>query len=112
MNTIQRYEHTDDKEANLVSLLKSHDEAAFKEVVETYQNKVYNLCLGFLKNEGDAEDIAQEVFIEVYNSIASFQEGSTLSTWIYRIAVNKSLEVLRKNKRKKTHGLVNLYFWQ
>jgi RNA polymerase sigma-70 factor (ECF subfamily) len=49
----------------------------------------------------DAKDISQEVFIEVYQSISSFRQNSALSTWIYRIAVTKSLDEIRKRKRKK-----------
>ena len=61
---------------------------------------VYNLALSFLQNTEDAEDITQEVFIEVYNSFYKFKGNSTISTWIYRITVNKALDFIRKKKRK------------
>ena len=57
---------------------------------------------------GMAEDIAQEVFITVYRSIGSFNERSSISTWIYRITVNKCLDHLRSQTRKKKGGLMNL----
>jgi RNA polymerase sigma-70 factor (ECF subfamily) len=59
-----------------------------------------------VKNSDDADDLTQEVFIEVYHSIYKFREESKLSTWIYRIAVNKSLEYLRKMKRKTRFGFL------
>jgi RNA polymerase sigma factor (sigma-70 family) len=74
-------------------------EREFSEIVRKYQDRVYNTCLGFLKNEEDAEDTAQEVFIQVYKSYDSFLGKSEVTTWIYRIAVNKCLEELRKTKR-------------
>ena len=88
-------------ESELVALLKIKDRQAFKELVETWQDMVYNTSIGFLQNEEDAEDISQEVFIKVYQSIYSFKGQSKLSTWIYRITVSKCLDHLRKKKRKK-----------
>jgi len=90
----------------LVSDLKDGEEEAFRYLVDQYQDKVYNTCIGFVKNPDDADDLTQEVFIEVYNSIHKFRLESKLSTWIYRISVNKSLEYLRKMKRKKRFGFL------
>ncbi len=81
--------------------LKKGSQAYFKLLVETFKNRIINVCYGFVHNRDDAEDITQEVFIEVYESVKYFNEESSLSTWIYRIAVNKSLDFLRKSKRKK-----------
>jgi len=77
---------------------------AFKELVEEHQLKVINTCFRFLNNKEDAEDIAQEVFLEVHRSIDKFRGEAKLSTWIYRIAVTKSLDFIRKKKRKKRMG--------
>jgi RNA polymerase sigma-70 factor (ECF subfamily) len=90
----------------LIRGLKSGRPEAFKKLVEEYQNKVINTCNGFLQNEQDAEDIAQEVFIEVHKSIAGFREEARLSTWIYRISVSRSLDFIRKQKRKKRIGRI------
>lgn len=79
-----------------------HD--AFKRLLDEYQGLVFNTCLSFVPNAEDAEDVAQEVFVEVYRSISKFQGGSKLSTWLYRIAVNKSLEFIRKKNTKKRFG--------
>ncbi|MDA3892766.1 MAG: RNA polymerase sigma factor [Salinivirgaceae bacterium] len=84
-----------------IQKLKNGSQAEFKQLVEHYKNKVVNTCYGFVHNYTDAQDISQDVFIEVFESVGRFNEDSLLSTWIYRIAVNKSLDFLRKQKRKK-----------
>ncbi len=94
----------------LINQLKAEDENAFKTLVESYKDKVLNICYHYLHNRLDAEDLAQEVFIEVHRSIGHFKEESQLSTWIYRIAVNKSLDLIRKKKRKKRFAHVLSYF--
>jgi len=76
----------------------------FKSIVIAHQDRVYNTCLGFLKQEEDAEDVAQEVFIQVYQSYDTFLQKSELSTWIYKITVNKCIEAIRKSKAKRRHG--------
>lgn len=93
-------------ERDLIALLKKKDRGAYKTIVETWQGLVYNTAIGFLQNVEDAEDIAQEVFIQVYESISTFKEESKFSTWLYRITVSKSLDHLRKKKRKKRFAFV------
>jgi RNA polymerase sigma factor (sigma-70 family) len=93
-------------ERELVRLLKNKDRAAFKTIVETWQNMVYNTALGILQNEEDAEDTAQEVFMKVYEAIDSFKEESKLSTWIYRITVTRSMDLIRRKKRKKRFAFI------
>lgn len=88
-------------EEDLINHLKNGNPAAFNDLVRLYGNKVVNTCYRFLLNQQDAEDIAQEVFIEVYQSIKSFRHDAKLSTWIYRIAVTKSLDAIKKRKRQK-----------
>ena len=73
----------------------------FDQLVSEYKNKIFNTCLGFVKNQEDAEDLAQEVFIEVYKKLDTFRGASKIGTWLYRIAVNKSLEFIRKGKAEK-----------
>ena len=77
----------------------------FKQIVDSYGNQVLNICNKFLNNSEDSKDVSQEVFIEVYNSLNKFREESKLSTWIYRIAVNKSLDFLKKQKRQKRFAI-------
>jgi len=73
--------------------------------VEEFKDHVYNTCIGFLGNREEAEDAAQEVFIEVYRSVSDFREEARLSTWIYRIAVSKCLLALRRKHRKKRFAI-------
>jgi len=88
-------------EAHFLALLKKGDQAAFGTLVHTYSAQVLQTCFRFLLDQADAEDISQEVFIEVYQSIKGFKGQSKLSTWIYRIAVTKCLDELKKRNRKK-----------
>lgn len=94
----------------LVDRLKQGDEAAFKMIVETWQNMVFNTALGIVQNEEDAEDIAQEVFVQVHQSVSSFKGDSRLSTWMYRITITKSLDHERRKKRKKRFAFVKSIF--
>lgn len=84
----------------LISGIKSGDESAFRELVETFQKQVFNTCNALVHNTHDADDLSQEVFIEVFRSAGNFRGNSKLSTWIYRIAVNKSLNHIRQLKRR------------
>lgn len=93
-------------ESELISLLISGDEKAFKVLFDNYKSMVYNTAAGFLTNKSDAEDITQEVFLQIYRSIAHFKEESKLSTWIYRITITKSLDLLRKKKTKKRFAFI------
>lgn len=89
------------QEYELIKQLQLGSRDAFKRLVEDYKDRVYNTCLGFLRDPHDAEDMAQEVFMKVFESIGDFREDAAISTWIYRIAVSKSLELIRKRNRKK-----------
>jgi RNA polymerase sigma-70 factor (ECF subfamily) len=97
-------------EQELVFGLREGEESAFKELVTRFQNKVFNTALGLLQHHTEAEDIAQEVFIQVFRSIQQFKGDSLLSTWIYRITVTKSLDHLRSKKRKKRFGILSSLF--
>ncbi len=83
----------------LITRIISNDEQAFRLLVEKYQTMVINTCYGFLHIQEDAQDIAQEVFIEVLHSINKFRHEAKISTWLYRIAVNKSLNHLRSRNK-------------
>lgn len=97
----ERHPHSSLEEHEIIHGLKSGDEKAFKHLVKTYKDRVFNTALGFLRNKENAEDLAQEVFIEIFMSVHQFENRSKLSTWIYRITVTKSLEFIRRSKRKK-----------
>lgn len=88
-------------ETGIINKLKQRNESAFKELVESYRSMVVNTCFGLLHNTEDAEDVAQDVFIEIFRSIDHFRADSKISTWLYRIAVNRSLNFIRDNKKRK-----------
>jgi len=94
----------------LIYELKQKSKDSFEELVNLYKDRIYNITIGLIQNVEDAEDLTQEVFIEVFNSIDNFREDSSLNTWIYRIAVNRALEFIRKKSRKKRFGFIMSIF--
>jgi RNA polymerase sigma-70 factor, ECF subfamily len=76
------------RERRLVRKLRERDERAFRELIEQYGDRVYNLTYRMLGDRQEAEDVAQEVFITVFKSIDSFRGDSKLSTWLYRVTAN------------------------
>jgi RNA polymerase sigma-70 factor, ECF subfamily len=88
-------------DTDLLHKLRAGDKAAFDELVKLYSSRVINTCYRFLLSKEDAEDISQEVFIEIFQSLKSFRGEAKLSTWIYRITVTKSLDEIKKRNRKK-----------
>jgi RNA polymerase sigma-70 factor, ECF subfamily len=78
------------EESDLLQKLKEGDKSAFNQFLALYRDKIINTCYRFLLDQDDAEDLSQEVFIEVYQSINSFRGDAKLSTWIYRIALYKT----------------------
>ena len=99
-------------EKELTEGLKNKEPDAFRFLVESSKGLVYNTVLGILLNPEDAEDVAQEVFIQVYESIGSFKSEAKITTWLYRIAVTKSMDHLRKKKRKKRFAFMESLFNQ
>jgi len=85
----------------LIKEVIAGNNAAFKTLMERYQLLVFRTVMGFVHLKEDAEDITQEVFIRVYQSLHTFQGESEFSTWIYRIIVNMSLNFLRSNRKKR-----------
>ena len=86
---------------DLIDKLKNKDEQAFKMLVYEYQDMVFRTCMSILHERDDADDVTQEVFIEAYHSVYNFRANAKISTWLYRIAINKSLNYIRDNKRRK-----------
>lgn len=78
--------------------LQHKDKQAFAELVDQNSERIYRLALKMTGNSQDAEDVLQETFIKAFNHIESFEGRSKVSTWLYRIAVNESLMLLRKRK--------------
>ncbi|MEJ2707711.1 MAG: sigma-70 family RNA polymerase sigma factor [Anaerolineales bacterium] len=82
-----------------LELLQAGDRAEFARLVETYSGVIYRLAVKLLANEQDAEDVLQETFIKAYKHLGNFNGRSKLSTWLYRIASNEALMLLRKRKQ-------------
>lgn len=93
-------------EKSFIAELQAGKQAAFGQLLDDYQQKVFGTCISFIPNKEDAEDVAQEVFLEVFKSINKFKGDSKLSTWIYKIATNKCLELIRKKNTKKRFAFI------
>lgn len=93
-------------ESELIQRLKSGDDSAYRFVVDTYQRSVLNCCFRFVGSRETAEDLTQEVFMEVHRSIRAFRSEARLSTWLYRIAITKSLDHIKRTKRRKRFGIL------
>lgn len=89
----------------LVKRVLKGEVECFSDLVAKYENKVYKTCFRFVRNADDAHDLSQEVFIRIYNNLASFREYSSLSTWIYKISVNVCLNFLRAKNRLVTEDM-------
>lgn len=94
-----------DNEISL-ELLKSGDTESFAALVKLCEKKVYNLALRYTNNEADALDVSQEVFLRVWKALPNFKGESALTTWVYRIAVNTSIDLTRKRARQNEMPLV------
>ena len=77
------------------------DSESFEKLIFSCEKKVYNIALKMLGNEADAYDAAQDTFIKVYKNLENFKGNSSFSTWVYRIASNVCLDIIRKNKNRK-----------
>ncbi len=87
-------------EQELVERITSGDRAAFKILVDRFSSRVMNLCHRITGNRMDAEDVAQDVFVEIYKNISWFRGESSLATWVNRIAYNRSLNFLRDSRHR------------
>jgi RNA polymerase sigma-70 factor, ECF subfamily len=96
-----RVDYQNSQEGALVRRAQAGDDAAFREIVEHYQSKVFSIIHGIVRQRNDVEDIAQQVFTKVYFSIGNFDFRSSLITWIYKITVNECFDYLRKKKVRK-----------
>lgn len=95
-------------ESDFIKKLREGNLQAYNLLLTTYQQKVFHTCLSFVPNKEEAEDLAQEVFIEVFKSISKFKENSSLSTWIYKISTNKCLAFIRKKNTKKRFAILQV----
>lgn len=88
-------------ELELVRAARAGDEGAFETLVRTHEKKIYNLCLRLCANAEDAADAAQEAFVSAWRALPFFREESNFATWLYRLATNASIDLLRREKRHR-----------
>lgn len=88
----------------LIKHIAKGDCNAFSSLYSSYKNKVYNTAIGYVQNVEEAEEITQDVFLTIYEKAATFRGKSSVSTWIYRITVNRSLNQLGKRKTRPISG--------
>ncbi|MGZ4054293.1 MAG: RNA polymerase sigma factor [Bacteroidia bacterium] len=98
------------KHLSIFVLMQANNLPSFLEIYETYKNKVFNTVISYLQNTEDAEETTQDVFVEIHRSIHSFEGKSSLSTWIYRISINKSLDFIKSKNRKKRFAFMTSLF--
>lgn len=84
-------------------------EKNFTLLVEEHKEMVFRTCMGVLHNTNDAEDVTQDVFVKVYQSLSQFRNEAEIKTWLYRIALNHSLNLLKRNKIRQTNDLFEDY---
>lgn len=112
-----------DFDAEFIGRLKTGDRSAFAELVEKTSPKIFGLALRMLGNEQDAEDVLQETFIKAFKALPEFEGRSSVNTWLYRIAANEGLMILRKRKpiiqaveldddREETESLPQIVDWR
>jgi RNA polymerase sigma-70 factor (ECF subfamily) len=87
---------TDDE---LVARARARDVAAFEALIDRHEEKIYRLAMRFVRNETDAREILQETFLSAWRNLDSFQGKSQFASWLYRVAVNAALMMLRSQKR-------------
>ncbi len=88
-------------ESQIIQEILSGNTNVYKQLVDKYRQMVFRTAMGFVHSKEDAEDIAQDVFLKAYTLLASFQGTSEFSTWLYRIALNTSINFANKNKFKR-----------
>ena len=94
------------EERELIRACRSGDETAFEALVRLHEKKVYALCRRMCPNEQDALEAAQDAFLALWRGIGDFREDAALSTWLYRLAANACIDVLRRERR--SGGAVSL----
>jgi RNA polymerase sigma-70 factor (ECF subfamily) len=92
----------------IIQAVRRGDREAYAELVRRYEARVRGLCVSLLLNTAEADDAAQDVFLKVFTSLKTYRQDASFSAWIYRIASNHCLDVLRKRKRRKTESLDEL----
>ena len=94
----------------IIERLKRGDKTVYTEVVERWQDMIYNTAISIVQSDEDAEDITQDVFVTLYERIEDFRQESTLSTWLYSITIRKALDLEKRKTRRKRGGFLQRIF--
>jgi RNA polymerase sigma factor (sigma-70 family) len=84
----------------------------FEDIYREHKNLVYNLTLHYVQNVEDAQEVTQDVFVSAHQSLDSFKHDSTIRTWLYRITINKSLDLIKAKQRKKRFANITSLFFE
>jgi RNA polymerase sigma-70 factor (ECF subfamily) len=90
-----------DLDLRLVQRFRAGEQRAFDELVRRYQRPIHSLCMRYLRNTADAADVTQRAFVKAFQSLDGFRGESSFRTWLYRIAINMSLNHIRDHKRER-----------
>lgn len=93
-----------EEDAAMVKAVLGGDSTAYRGLVEKYQTRVYSMVYGMIRNREDARDLTQEAFVKAFNNLKSFRLEASFYTWLYRIAMNVSIDFTRKRKRREVAG--------
>lgn len=97
-------------ETELLARARDGDLSAYDELVRAYQERIYSTVYHMTSNHEDASDLTQEAFIKAYRALSTFKGGSSFYTWVYRIAVNKTINFLKQRRHKVQISLNDLDF--
>lgn len=92
----------DTPDNELVARVLQGDKNAFRPIVERYQNRLFAMVVGMVRDEAEAKDLVQNAFIKAYQNLDSFRIDSAFYTWLYRIAMNLAIDSCRKRRRRRT----------
>lgn len=106
MNAVTEARREEERRADLAMLeaVQGGDLTAYRGLVEKYQGRVYAVVYGMLRNREDARDVTQDAFVRAYHNIGSFRVEASFYTWLYRIAMNLAIDLIRKRKRRDVAG--------
>ena len=93
-------ESSGDDDSALIQAVLDGDPSAYRGIVERYQSRIYSVVYGMLRNPEDSKEVAQEAFVKAYQKLSTFRLESKFYTWLCRIAINLSIDLLRKRKRR------------
>ena len=104
MQTVEDREVSREEDTVLLQAVLAGDGTAYRGLVEKYQNRVYAMVYGMLRNREDARDITQEAFVKAFRNLETFRLEASFYTWLYRIAMNLAIDFTRKRKRRENAG--------